>query len=169
MSPTPKPFGWTTTLLLLGIVVALAVLPLVFIRDSEFGGADGAAQEAIGELAPEYKPWFSPLIEPPGPETESLLFALQAALGAGGIGYFFGLKRGERRAGADAGATPVHSGSRVARYSTEGVTQLVAASSCNTHQQGWCIIALRLPGHGVAIDANGVDDQRLIGRRAEQF
>jgi cobalt/nickel transport protein len=83
---------------LLLVVVLLAVLPLLLIRNSEFGGADGVAQQAITEIAPNYQPWFTPLIEPPGTETASLLFALQAALGAGVIGYFFGLKRGQRTA-----------------------------------------------------------------------
>ncbi|NTW03428.1 MAG: energy-coupling factor ABC transporter substrate-binding protein [Oscillochloris sp.] len=91
-----KPFGWGTTLLLLVVVIVLAVIPLLMIHDSEFGGADGAAEAVITEIAPDYQPWFSPLIAPPGGETESLLFALQAALGAGLIGYFFGLKRGQR-------------------------------------------------------------------------
>ena len=91
-----KPFGLGTSLLLLGIVIILAVIPLLLVRDSEFGGADGAAEEAITEVAPGYTPWFTPLLEPPGGETESLLFALQAALGAGLIGYFFGLKHGQR-------------------------------------------------------------------------
>ena len=45
----------------------------------------------------ETEPWFQPFWEPPGGGTESLLFALQAALGAGFIGYYFGLKRGERK------------------------------------------------------------------------
>ncbi len=91
-----KPFGWGVSLLLLAAVVALAIIPLVLVRDSEFGGADGQAEELIGKVAPDYEPWFAPLVEPPGGETESLLFALQAALGAGLIGYFFGLKRGQR-------------------------------------------------------------------------
>lgn len=86
------------TVALIAIVILLAVVPLFLHRDSEFGGADGAAEEAITEIAPDYQPWFSPLWEPPGGETESLLFALQAALGAGFIGYFFGLKRGQRKA-----------------------------------------------------------------------
>ena len=93
-----KPFQWTTSLLLLAVVVGLAVIPLLLIPDSEFGGADGMAEEVIGEIAPGYEPWFAPLVEPPGGEVESLLFALQAALGAGLIGYFFGLKRGQRQA-----------------------------------------------------------------------
>lgn len=91
-----KPFGLGTSLILLGIVIGLGIIPLLLIRDSEFGGADVAAEEAIIEVAPDYEPWFAPLIEPPGGETESLLFALQSALGSGLIGYFFGLKRGQQ-------------------------------------------------------------------------
>lgn len=83
--------------LLLGIVVLLAVVPLFLHPESEFGGADGQAEEVITAINPDVEPWFSPLIEPPGGETESLLFALQAAVGAGVIGYFLGLKRGETR------------------------------------------------------------------------
>ncbi|QQE75124.1 energy-coupling factor ABC transporter substrate-binding protein [Brevibacillus composti] len=87
---------WTNGLLLL-MVAALAVLPLLMINDSEFPGADGVAEEAIAELAPDYQPWFQPVLEPPGGETESLLFALQAALGAGVIGYALGLYRGRMK------------------------------------------------------------------------
>lgn len=58
--------------------------------EEAFSGSDGKAQAAIGELAPDYEPWFSPLLEPAGGEIESLLFALQAALGAGVIGYWLG-------------------------------------------------------------------------------
>lgn len=90
-----KGMNW---LLLLGVVV-LAVLPLLFIKDSEFGGADGAAEEAIKEIAPNYEPWFQPFIEPPGGETESLLFAVQAALGAGVVGYAIGVFKGRTEKG----------------------------------------------------------------------
>ncbi|WP_425456293.1 energy-coupling factor ABC transporter substrate-binding protein [Brevibacillus fluminis] len=84
-------------LLLFLIVVALVVLPLLFVKNSEFGGADGKAEEAIQEINPNYEPWFQPLIEPPGGETESLLFAVQAAIGAGIVGYAVGLYRGRSR------------------------------------------------------------------------
>ncbi|MGY4105466.1 energy-coupling factor ABC transporter substrate-binding protein [Ignavigranum ruoffiae] len=81
-------------LLLLVMAVAIAVVPLIMIKDSEFGGADGAAEEVIEEIDPNYEPWFDSIIELPGGETESLLFALQAALGASviglGFGYFIG-------------------------------------------------------------------------------
>jgi len=72
------------------IIIAIAVIPLLFINDSEFGGADGAAEEAVTAINPDYVPWFSSIIEPPGGETESLLFCLQAALGAGVFGFGFG-------------------------------------------------------------------------------
>lgn len=85
--------GWNNWLLLLGVVL-LTVVPLVLVKDSEFGGADGVAQDAIQQIQPDYKPWFEPIIEPPGTETASLLFAVQAAVGAGAIGYVIGLYRG---------------------------------------------------------------------------
>jgi cobalt/nickel transport protein len=91
-----------TTWLLIAVVVLLAVIPLLIHPTSEFGGADGAASETIIEIAPGTKPWFEPIWSPPGGETESLLFALQAALGAGFVGYFFGLKQGEKRAKREA-------------------------------------------------------------------
>lgn len=87
--------GWNNWLLVFGVVV-LAVVPLFIARGSEFSGADGEAEAAIQEVQPNYKPWFEPLLEPPSGEVESLLFALQAALGAGTIGYVIGLYRGRR-------------------------------------------------------------------------
>ncbi len=75
-------------------VVLLVVLPLLLVN-GEFGGADDAAEGAISEIDPAYKPWFKPLAELPG-ETESMLFALQAAIGAGIIGYTVGLMKGKR-------------------------------------------------------------------------
>lgn len=79
-------------------VVALAIIPLFVHQRSEdeeiFTGADGQAEEAIAEIAPDYKPWFNPVFEPPSGEIESALFAMQAALGAGFIGYYFGARKG---------------------------------------------------------------------------
>ncbi|QGV82159.1 energy-coupling factor ABC transporter substrate-binding protein [Streptomyces ficellus] len=88
------------TLLLL-VVVALAVLPLALgmgdHKEEPFAGADAQAETAITELEPDYEPWFSPLYEPPSGEVESALFALQAAIGAGVLAYYFGLRRGRRQ------------------------------------------------------------------------
>ncbi|AGJ58805.1 additional substrate-specific component CbiN of cobalt ECF transporter [Streptomyces sp. PAMC 26508] len=87
--------------LLLVVVAALAVLPLALgLGDGEkepFTGADAQAETAITEIDPDYAPWFSPLYEPPSGEIESALFALQAALGAGVLAYYFGLRRGRRQ------------------------------------------------------------------------
>jgi cobalt/nickel transport protein len=92
-------------LLLLG-VVALSVGPLVMIRPVEggkavFGGSDDHADAMITTIRPGYERWFTPLWEPPSAEIASLLFGLQAALGAGGIGYCLGYYRGRRRRKAD--------------------------------------------------------------------
>ncbi|CAM5746862.1 putative Cobalt transport protein CbiN [Streptomyces afghaniensis 772] len=88
-------------LLLLLAVAALAVLPLALglgdHKKEPFTGADGEAETAITEIEPDYKPWFSPLYEPPSGEIESALFSLQAALGSGVLAYYFGLRRGRRQ------------------------------------------------------------------------
>ncbi len=79
--------------LLVLAVVALAALPLMAVR-GKFGGSDAQAKEAIQESHPAYQPWFRPLFRPASSEIESLLFASQAALGAGVIGYAIGLYKG---------------------------------------------------------------------------
>ena len=88
-------------LLMMIAVIVLVAVPLWMVQKPApgpdgkeveiFRGADDQAKDVIGTLAPGYKPWFSPLMEPPSGEIGSLLFALQAALGAGFIGYYLGM------------------------------------------------------------------------------
>lgn len=89
-------FRLVNWLLVLAVVV-LAAVPLVLIgSDTGFGGADGVAAEQIEADNPGFEPWATPLFEPES-ETSSALFALQAAIGAGFLGYFFGVARTRRR------------------------------------------------------------------------
>ena len=83
-------------ILLFLIVVALVIIPLMMNKGAEFGGADGQAETAITEIDPNYEPWFSSFFDPASGEIESMLFALQAAIGAGIIGYYFGFVKGKR-------------------------------------------------------------------------
>lgn len=87
-------------LLILGVVI-LAVAPLLIVKptgdDGVFGGADDQAASAITEAHPGYQPWFTPLWTPPSGEIASLLFALQAAFGAGAIAYCLGYYRGRKQ------------------------------------------------------------------------
>ena len=83
--------------ILIILVIVLAVVPLFLAKGAEFSGADAKAEITISEIQPDYQPWFSPLFEPPSGEIETLLFALQAALGTGFIAYFFGYKIGLRK------------------------------------------------------------------------
>ena len=87
---------WQKNLILIVIVVLIAVIPLVFLKDAEFGGADGLAEEVITEIAPDYEPWYNSLLEPASGEIESLLFALQAARGAGVVGFVLGRVTGKK-------------------------------------------------------------------------
>jgi len=76
------------------IVAAPLVLPVAKDLAEPFTGSDDQAEGVIAALAPDYKPWFASVWEPPSGEIESLLFALQAALGAGVLAYYIGLRRG---------------------------------------------------------------------------
>ena len=79
-----------TILILLALCAVILIFPLLTIRGSEFSGADGAAEEVIAAVDPDYEPWAESMIELPGGETETLLFCLQTALGAVVIGFGFG-------------------------------------------------------------------------------
>ena len=89
-----------TTLILLAVICAIIfIAPLVMYHghgedDGYFGGSDDAASEVIEGTG--FQPWFSSIWEPPSGEIESLLFALQAAIGAIIIGYFLGYWRGQK-------------------------------------------------------------------------
>ena len=83
--------------ILLFFVVFLMVFPLVIKKGAEFGGSDDQAGAVIEKIDPSYKPWFSNIWEPPSGEIESLLFALQAAFGAGVVGYGVGYVMGKKK------------------------------------------------------------------------
>lgn len=82
---------WLTVL----AVIGLAVLPLLLV-DGDFGGTDAVATERVAADHPGYQPWASPLFEPSA-EVASGLFALQAAIGAGYLGYYIGVARTRQR------------------------------------------------------------------------
>ncbi|WP_226344675.1 energy-coupling factor ABC transporter substrate-binding protein [Agilicoccus flavus] len=98
---------------LLAGVVALVVLGLVLgsPRSSggegeKFGGTDAAITQELD--ASGYEPWFEPIFAPSSGEVEAGLFAVQAGLGAGVLGYCLGAlrTRARYRRAADATATP---------------------------------------------------------------
>jgi cobalt/nickel transport protein len=81
--------------LVLAVVALFAVPLLVDGGISEYGSTDAAVTEELE--ADGYTPWFRSVFRPAG-EVESGLFALQAALGAGVLGYVLGRFRGRRQA-----------------------------------------------------------------------
>lgn len=79
---------------LLGAAALIIAAPLLLPGlGGEFKGTDDRASKAIAESNPGFEPWFKPIWEPPSGEVASLLFSLQAALGAGLLGYVIGRRR----------------------------------------------------------------------------
>ena len=105
----PRTKRYSLWIIILGItaIILISAIPLIVVQDSEFGGADGLGAETVATLAPDYNPeWITNWWEPPGGETESALFALQAAIGGILIGYFFGYLRGTQKGRAEINPSP---------------------------------------------------------------
>ena len=106
------------------VIIAAAVIAILWygsVNGFGFGGADDAAGSVIGD---DYVPWFTGIFgdyELPG-ETESMLFALQAAIGAIIIGFFIGRytkNKEERQQSGGDGPKPVAGASSESAGSTE--------------------------------------------------
>ena len=83
--------------LLIGLCILLVLISLMIGSSiGEFGGADGQIEVKVAEIDQEYSPWFDNIWTPPSGEIESMLFSLQAAIGAGFIGYYIGRKQNVR-------------------------------------------------------------------------
>ena len=83
-------------LILLILTLIIVIAPMVIYSglgedQGYFGGADDAGSDAVSE------PWFESFWEPPSGEIESLLFAVQAAIGAIIIGYAVGYWKGQKK------------------------------------------------------------------------
>ena len=80
-------------------VVLICVSAFLINPNADYTGADNAGSEKITEIDPDHQVWFENIWSPPD-ETASLLFAVQAAIGAIVIGYFIGNEHGKRVAKA---------------------------------------------------------------------
>jgi cobalt/nickel transport protein len=84
-------------MILIAIIIGLAVLPLIFLKNAKFAGSDDNGKKAITAIDPNYKPWFTSVWQPPSGEISSMLFALQAAIGSGILFYGLGYMKGRSK------------------------------------------------------------------------
>jgi len=87
-------------IILMTLAVAICVVPMVMFAglgedEGYFSGTDHLASEIVEDSG--YEPNPVVLWKPPSPEIESLLFAVQAAIGGIILGYFIGFWRGQSR------------------------------------------------------------------------
>ncbi|WP_233557787.1 energy-coupling factor ABC transporter substrate-binding protein [Tessaracoccus antarcticus] len=84
---------WGVASILLAVLVAIFAVSFFLAPDASegdesFAGTDSTVTAILEERGIE--PWFTPIFEPGSGEIESGLFALQAALGAGLLGFALG-------------------------------------------------------------------------------
>ena len=82
-----KNVKWIFILVIL--VAAVTSLPL-FLNHTGLTGTDDVAGNSVAAMDPGYHPWAKPLLTFSGENTETLLFCLQAGIGAGVLGLGFG-------------------------------------------------------------------------------
>lgn len=97
--PTSGKKGLWVTIGLVGAIVVVFLISFLIggqgAPHENFAGTDTQASDLIESNG--YRPWFSSLFKPGSPEIESGLFALQAALGAGVLGYVIGWFRAKHK------------------------------------------------------------------------
>jgi cobalt/nickel transport protein len=84
------------TAIMLLIIIGLIAFPLLF-ESKAVSAPSSDDQGPAWILSTGYIPWVHPLWEPPNSDMEAGLFALQAALGAGIMGYIFGMWHAQSR------------------------------------------------------------------------
>lgn len=93
---------FTTIALVVALVVVSGASFVIGGRQTDpaerFLGTDSAATAQIQTYHPDYRQWVEPFFQPASGEVESGLFALQAALGGGVLGFAIGGLWGRRRA-----------------------------------------------------------------------
>ncbi len=78
-------------ILIIGVVLAIFILPFVINSSGSFSGTDGQGADQIKSSG--YTPWIQPLGYVPDATGEIVIFSLQVAIGAVIIGYFVGYLR----------------------------------------------------------------------------
>lgn len=89
---------------LIAVLLTLFLIPIIFLPGADFGGADDAAGQIISDMG--YVPWFDSLWSLPE-GLESLMFAVQAIIGASIIAYIVGYERGKRQSRISSTQAPI--------------------------------------------------------------
>ncbi len=78
------------------IILFIVLIPFLVVSSKEFAGVDAQIEGVLGNINPQYIPWFNPVLPELSGEMETFLFSVQAGFGAGVVGYVLGYLRGRR-------------------------------------------------------------------------
>lgn len=95
--PEHKKFTLIVIVLISVVALSIALIPGITGNAPDWTGTDDLAKNKIMDTNAGYEPWFSPILKPPGSGMESFLFSIQAAIGAGIIGYVAGFYTGKKK------------------------------------------------------------------------
>ncbi|AKB52760.1 Additional substrate-specific component CbiN of cobalt ECF transporter [Methanosarcina barkeri str. Wiesmoor] len=88
------------------VILVLFIVQFLYVSiftHAEYGGSDEQGGKKVKEITGgKYEPWIKPIWEPPSGEIETLLFVVQASIGAIIIGYFIGYYRGKEKGRTEA-------------------------------------------------------------------
>ncbi len=79
------------------VIIAIVTIPLFIFKNADFTGSDDKAVGMIQAIDKNYQPWFNGFTLFRSAEIISTFFAIQAAIGAGVLGYYIGYSRGEKK------------------------------------------------------------------------
>jgi len=78
-------------ILLIGLVLAIFIVPFMVNAGQDFSGTDGQGPDEIASSG--YEPWIDPMGYEPDELGERVIFSAQVAIGASILGYFVGYMR----------------------------------------------------------------------------
>lgn len=78
------------------VISMLLITVINWYSSTRFSGSDDKGEEAVIEIASDYKPWVEGIGGVPSPKVENIMFGIQGAIGITFIIYYLGKKKNDK-------------------------------------------------------------------------